>query len=114
MICQKCNKEIGNNRFCPYCGQDNSISVMSEQEKDDYGGVTIEEKNNRIHGSYTRPERQYSSVFRFKGGSSWFSRIVWGLVILAVAAFVVFVALPFISIAFLSVLVIWAVFKLLN
>ncbi|MDQ0204700.1 zinc ribbon domain-containing protein [Pectinatus haikarae] len=117
MICHKCGREINDSKVCPYCGQDNNITIMTDQEKIDYGGVTIEENNDRVHHgsgySQSTKGRQGRTAFRVTGGS-WMSRLIFGIGILAIAAFVFFVALPFLSIAVLSILVIWAVFKLLG
>ncbi len=120
MICYKCNKEIGNNKHCPYCGHDNTIAVMSERERTGYVGVTIEDGNNRrYHSGRGRTGsgqyKKYGSIlWQLTRGNNLLSRILVTLGIAAVIAFVVFVALPFLSIAVISILVIWAVFKLLR
>lgn len=108
---------MGSDTICPYCGHDNSITIMTEREKNNYRGVTIEENidGDRPHVQYSRGRRSFNFSFGSSGLSgSWFSRILWGIGIIAVISFILFVALPFLSIAVLSVLVIWAVFRLLH
>lgn len=118
MICHKCGHEIGNNRFCPYCGQDNSISVMSAQEKNSYSGITIEENGEQIHvkseaDSSIFGQYKYSKLFHLFH-HKWLSRIIVGVSFIAFVSFIIFVALPFLSIGILSVLAVWLIFRLLN
>ncbi|MBB5335499.1 hypothetical protein [Pectinatus brassicae] len=119
MICYKCSKEIGDNKHCPYCGHDNTIAVMSDREKNSYVGVTIEDGNNRHYRSRGktgngRYKKYGSLLWQLTRSNNLLSRILLTLGIAAVIAFVIFVALPFLSIAVISILVIWAVFKLLH
>ena len=114
MICYKCKREIGKNQSCPYCGYDNSVSVMSEREKNNYVGETIDDENSRRQSNYRQTSSQSYRIWNVSSGKNWVSRIIFGVCIAAVLAFVLFVALPFLSIAVLSIMVIWIVFKILH
>ncbi|WP_182188511.1 hypothetical protein [Pectinatus frisingensis] len=113
MICSNCKREIGDASTCPYCGFDNGVSVMTEREKDNYSGVTIEEENNRQH-SHARPHYRQYHIWNISSKNSWLSRFTIGLIILAAMAFMIFVALPFLSIALLSIFIVWVIFKILH
>ncbi|WP_196594532.1 zinc ribbon domain-containing protein [Pectinatus sottacetonis] len=117
MICQKCNREIGNNRYCPYCGHDNNISIMSKREKENYTGITIDGADNRIHSGRNRRRGRktfFSQAWNLSTGNNMLSRIIWGIGIVAIISFIIFVALPFLSIAVLSIIVVWIIFKMLR
>ena len=117
MKCKRCGKELEKSTRCNFCGFENfeseNVREMSNAEKNFYNGVTIdvnsngesgERKNNSEYTTYTQ------GTFVFGNGNILFtlftkflnallngnivSRIVTGILLLAVAAFMFFVALP--------------------
>lgn len=114
MICPNCHREIGTQEKCPYCGYDNIVSVMTPLEKEGYDGTTIDEENGssqyRFEKGYSQ-ENGRSVIWNKFTGKGWLAKLTFGLILLAGLAFFIFVALPFISIALLSAIVMYFVFR---
>lgn len=112
MICQNCQREIGEQKKCPYCGSENTVSVLSPLEKEYYSGTTIDEAAGSSDYRFERRKERFFKKSLLKGG--WVTKLVVGAALLSFAAFFIFVALPFISIAVLSALVMYVVFRFLR
>ena len=85
------------------------VKVIDPIEQAFYDGVTIDESGK------TNFNQKYVNFSRIELGHShnkWLTRLVWGLIVLAVGAFVVFVALPALLVLVAVALVAWVVFNL--
>ena len=117
MKCRRCGKELGNSVRCTFCGYENfesdNVREMSNAEKNFYNGLTIDVNENG-DGGERKTNSEYTTytqgTFIFGGGNIFFellsrflhafiggnifARLVAGILILAIAAFMFFVALP--------------------
>lgn len=122
MRCFKCNREIDDHSGkCTYCEEENaeSVRVISKEEIVDYQGVTIDTGS----GDQQRQRRQYNQntgnhqVFIKKislGSSGWLTKIVILVALAAIAAFLLFVALPVALIGVGIGIVVWMVLSFLR
>ncbi|MBQ9487386.1 MAG: hypothetical protein IJU91_06260 [Selenomonadaceae bacterium] len=117
MKCRRCGKEINNSTRCSFCGYDNfeesNVREMSSAEKNFYNGVTIDVSsdgksyNDRRENDYTSYQSTYVNfggtnilfnlLSKLIGGlfkGSLLAKIIAGVIFLAFAAFMFFVALP--------------------
>lgn len=118
MKCQRCGKELRNSMKCNFCGYDNieenNVHEMSNVEKNFYNGVTIDVDSNEKSYKNQRTDSDYTSYgqstfVNFGGGilsnllmklingifgGSILAKIIAGIIFLAFAAFMFFVALP--------------------
>ena len=115
--CQRCGKELGNSTRCNFCGYNNiedyNVREMSNAEKKFYNGVTIDVDSGDNNRSYNRTDSEYTSYqstyVNYGGGifsnllaklihgifsGSIVAKIIAGIIFLAFAAFMFFVALP--------------------
>ena len=117
MKCKRCGKDLGTSTRCNFCGFENlesdNVREMSHAEKNFYNGVTIDVNSNgesgdrKNHSEYTTYTQ---GAFTFGNGNilfvllekffnaflsgNIFARLVAGILMLAFAAFMFFVALP--------------------
>ena len=126
MRCEKCNQEIDEKTGkCNQCGEimSENIRVLTPEEKSHYHGVTIDTNDNRedireenINQQYYRErvnQRVYVKSVNLNQ-SSWVSKIAIFLIIAAIAAFMVFIALPVVLIGIGVGIVVWLVLSFLK
>ena len=117
MKCTRCGKELGNSLRCTFCGyenfEDSNVREMSNAEKNFYNGLTIDVNSNG-DGGERKTNSEYTTytqgTFIFGNGNILFTvlekflnafssgnilaRLIAGILTLALAAFIFFVALP--------------------
>ncbi len=99
MLCKNCHKEISSPQ-CPYCGYDNRLSVMTDDDVNNYSGITIDEDttNNTYHTyrSSRAKTKKTTNFWRVSSAKSSFTKLLSLLAIIAFIGFVVTMALPII------------------
>lgn len=122
MRCVKCNQELDEKTGkCSQCGEmmTENIRVLTPEEKSHYHGVTIDTGDNReenINQQYYQ-ERENQRVYVRSvnlNQPSWISKIAIFLIIAAIAAFIVFIALPVVLIGIGVGIVVWLVLSFLK
>ena len=134
MKCRNCGQEIGDALQCGFCGfaADAKVREMSQSEKYDYQGMTIDEAGNTGQEEQTgqNPFRRYTTggprvfVRGIQLGhsgtwmdklmqNSWLSRLAIGLIVAAVATILVFVALPIVLAVTALGVVVWLMLRFL-
>jgi len=111
--CSKCNREMDETGKCSYCdlAGDDPVRVMSQEEQATYHGVTINDKVNEqaeqpyIHNPYQKVYVKNVNM----GHSNWVTKLVIALVVMAIAAFVLLVALPVALIGIGIGIVVWLI-----
>ncbi|HWR07716.1 zinc ribbon domain-containing protein [Sporomusa sp.] len=105
MECPNCSAHIESGASsCPNCGHELAVKVLSRQERDNFDGVTIEEKNDgdsrRRYSSYESSDRA-----RVKGINLVFDSSGWmgKLIVAAIFAVLVFFFLPLLLFILLAV-----------
>jgi len=115
MRCSKCNREMNETGKCSYCDSvgDDPVRVMSQEEQATYHGVTIDDKvNEQAEQPYMHVHNPYQKVYVKNvnmGHSTWLTKLVIALVVMAIAAFVLFVALPVALIGIGIGIVVWLI-----
>ena len=119
MQCSRCGHTLDAEGNCAFCGahEEPQVRVMSKEEKTEYQGVTIDETEA---SEEPRPRKEpawnpqgifvESSPF----GGNWASKAALVLLIAAVAAFVVFIALPVAVVGLLIGAVVWLLLSFLR
>lgn len=116
MRCEKCNREIdeviGKCSFCDETITEN-IRVLTPEEKSHYQGVTIDTNNEtneeRSRYDHAKPNQKiYVRKIDFNG-SNWITRIAIFVLLAAIAAFLLFVAVPVALIGIGVGVVVWLV-----
>lgn len=118
MRCSTCGYELDENGKCQNCGNEAAkVHVMSKEEKEAYSGITIEEPSNRrehFEGSTKSNNRKiYVNTFGL-GNSNWLVKISIFILIVAILAFVVFVALPVILVGAAIGIVVWLILSFIR
>lgn len=141
--CSKCGSDLNHDGSCPFCRQD-VARVMDRKEEEAFDGVTIEDysqtdqqRPDHFEEVYEeRNQQQWRGNFRSYGGysgagrgpkvysfslgnglSSWRSlkyKLLGGLIVGLIAAFLLFVALPVVAIGIFAAIVIGLVYNLLR
>lgn len=120
MQCSNCNENIHSEaEVCPHCGHKVAVTVLSQQERDNFNGVTIEEPSSRSgHGQYRGHEAGGSpriKQFSFSFGSMG---LLGNLVVAAILAAMLFFFLPLVIFVVLivgaAVTCIWLLRRLLK
>lgn len=113
MHCLDCGKEINDSptQRCPDCENTHQVTVLSPGEREQFQGVTINQdeepgREDYQYTSYGPNHRVHVRQIHVHGSSFW-SRILIALTIMAFLAALVFVALPI-------VLVVVAVFAVIS
>ncbi|HWR41598.1 zinc ribbon domain-containing protein [Sporomusa sp.] len=105
MECPNCSAQIESGASaCPHCGQELAVKVLSRQERDNFNGITIEEKNdNEGRRRYTGYES--GNRARVKGINIAFDSSGWTgkLIVAAILALLVFFFLPLLVFILLAV-----------
>ena len=121
MRCVKCDQEIDEKTGrCNQCGETMSenIRVLTPEEKSHYNGVTIDTNDNHEDSRGENINRQYyqerpnQRVYVKNvnlNQSNWLAKVAIFLIIAAIAAFMVFIALPIVLIGIGVGLVVWLV-----
>jgi len=118
MRCSVCGYELDENGKCQNCGTETAkVHVMSQEEKEAYNGVTIEEPSSRrehFEGSTNNSNRKiYVNSFGL-GNSNWLVKISIFVLVIAILAFVVFVALPVILVGAAIGIVVWLILSFIR
>lgn len=121
MRCFKCNREIDEAvGKCTFCEEKDSeaVRIISKEEIVEYQGVTIDtdsEQEKRRHSYETDGGRQQIFVRKISvGNSSWLTRLLTIVIFAAIAAFLLFVALPVALIGIGVGIVVWLVLSFLR
>jgi hypothetical protein len=121
MRCVKCDQEIDEKTGrCNQCGEmmSENIRVLTPEEKSHYNGVTIDTSDNRedsrgenINQQYyqERPNQRVYVKNVNLNQSNWLAKVAIFLIIAAIAAFMVFIALPIVLIGIGVGIVVWLV-----
>jgi hypothetical protein len=100
MRCYRCGTEVETeNGVCPNCGErldGSEIEVLPPEERDEFQGITIEQnpqtsgdEGGYYHYEYHGPHKGvYVRRINLSGKGGWLSRILVGLMILAVIFFI--------------------------
>ena len=110
--------------------QDSRVRPMSEAENAAYRGVTVDEDGTAAEaespraeayrssgGAYERAQRSSVRYVRIGGAPpqpSLLSSLIWGLVLAALLAFIIFVALPAIAMVIVGVCILGAIVSLVG
>jgi predicted amidophosphoribosyltransferase len=115
MQCPNCKETIQDGAdVCPHCNYKLSVTVLSQQERDSFHGVTIDDNSHAGHDQYSGYETGGSpkiKQFNFSFGSSnWLGN----LVVAAILAEILFFFLPILMFVLLVVGAAAAVFWILR
>lgn len=121
MRCSVCNRELDESTGkCAFCAgrTDENVRVMSPEEKSQYQGVTIDTTENdrgerRQYGGARQNTGFYVKQIRL-GRSNWLTKLAIMVALAAIAAFVLFIALPVVLICVSVGVVIWIVLSFLQ
>lgn len=119
MRCLDCGKEIDDScQRCPDCENMHQVTVLSPGEREQFEGVTInqEDETGREDHQYTSygPNHRVHVRQIHVHGSSFWSRMLIALTVMAFLAALVFVALPIVLVVIAVIAVVSFVIKLLN
>lgn len=118
MKCMNCNQEINEVvDKCPYCGIEvqNSVRILTHEEKMKYDGVTIESESNREQDQdYSFKENMNGQQRVFVkninvGASNWTSRFLIFLIIAGILSFLLFIALPVALVGIGIGVIVWSI-----
>lgn len=93
--------------------KESDVQVISPLEEATYNGITVDEGGQESRGYKTGGANNAHFCHIELGHSSnkWLTRLVWGAIVVAVGAFVIFVALPALLVLVAVALVAWLVFS---
>lgn len=102
MECEKCGRPLEEaTGRCPHCdGQGEKIRVLTPEEKRSYDGVTIDTETGEQEQARSRKQSYGGGGRRIYirkvdvSNSDWLTKLIVFAVVAAIAAFVLFVALP--------------------
>ncbi len=102
MRCETCGGPVDENEYCAACGARGAeprVHVLTREEQRAYRGVTIEAGHGGGEAGpdvrFERGRRGFCGVSYVRlGGGSWLSRLAVALGAAALAAFILFIALP--------------------
>ncbi len=132
MKCRNCGQEIGEALQCSYCGfgtQETNVREMSQSEKYNYEGTTIDETGNEgqedtaFHRSQSGGPRVFFQGIELGHSNTWvdklfqnywLSRMVIALIVAAVVTILVFVALPIVLMVAAVGIVVWMMLRFLH
>ena len=105
MECPNCSAQIeAEAGSCPHCGHELGVKVLSRQERDNFDGITIEDRtNSEGRGRYT--DYDAGNRTKVKGINIAFDSSGWTgkLIIAAIFALLVFFFLPLLLFILLAV-----------
>ncbi len=114
MVCERCGSELSDDGRCPVCDATEKVRVMSREERLGYQGVTIEEgepeeeSDVRFERSGTWRRVRYTAA---PGTSSWQSKAILMVSLIAVLAFLFFIALPAVLVLVVIGVLAWLFFQ---
>ena len=116
MECERCGSQLDAEGRCPSCEtEEERVRIMTGEEKRDYQGITIEEDGAEEDIRFERRENPWRRVrWTSVGASSWSDRIIVGIVIAGIAAFIFFVALPIAALVVLIGIVGWLLSRIFS
>jgi hypothetical protein len=126
MQCFKCKGDLDEHGHCPQCDPVEKVQVMSDEEIEEYRGLTIEDKESAQRNESFRYQHErsgqnpYERVYIRQFGLqplSWRAKITMGLVVLGIVAAGVFalsLLLPLIIIGVAVGAVIWTLLRFLR
>ena len=126
MQCFKCKGDLDGHGRCPQCDPVEKVQVMSEEDIEEYRGLTIEDKESAQRNEGFRYQRErasqnpYDRVYIKQFGLhplSWRAKITMGLVVLGIVAAGVFalsLLLPLLLIGAAVSAVIWLLLRFLR
>lgn len=116
MECKQCGGPLDENGRCPSCeAAGERVRVMTREEKRAYQGITIDEEGPEEDIRFERRETPWRRVrWTSVGAFSWSDRLVVGLVVAGIVAFIFFVALPVAAMVVLIGLVGWLLSRLFS
>ena len=120
MQCDKCGHELDENGRCAYCEeQDAHLHVMTENERHQYTGITIDETSQQEHTNFRayrngREKNSHVFVKSFGLGSNWASKMAIILLVAAIVSFIVFIALPVALIGVAIGALVWLILSFLR
>lgn len=116
MECERCGGQLDEEGRCPSCEAGGErVRIMTREEKNAYQGITIEEGEAEEDIRFERREAPWRRVrWTSLGTSSWSDRLVVGLVIAGIVAFIFFVALPIVALMLLIGIAGWLLARLFS
>lgn len=116
MRCSKCNREIDDvSGRCTYCDEKEAVRVISKEEVTGYQGVTIDTDAEERQRQYRGGREQRVFVKKINIGSrDWLTKLLAVVIFAALAAFLLFVALPVALIGIGVGVVVWLVLSFLR
>ena len=126
MQCFKCKGDLDEHGHCPQCDPVEKVQVMSDEEIEEYRGLTIEDKESAQRNESFRYQHErsgknpYERVYIRQFGLqplSWRAKITMGLVVLGIVAagfFALSLLLPLLLIGAAVSAVIWLLLRFLR
>lgn len=116
MECERCGAQLDAEGRCPSCeAKEARVRVMTREEKRNYQGITIEEDGAAEDIRFERRENPWQRVrWTTVGTASWSDRLLVGLVVAGIVAFIFFVALPVVALVILIGIVGWLLSRIFS
>lgn len=102
--------------------KESRVRIMTNSEKNDFDGITIEEDTGKEESRYSHGRKKYSSgriLFHtmswkdlFFSKSGWLTRLAVLLAVLAIAGFFLFAVMPIVLIMLAIGVVVWLLMNL--
>lgn len=118
MRCPDCGKEIdASSQRCNSCENMQHVTVLTPGEREQFQGVTINQEEepgkDYQYTSYGPNHRVHVRQIHVRGSSFW-SRLLIALMVMAFLAALVFVALPIVLVVIAVIVLVSFVIRLLN
>ncbi|MCR5560041.1 MAG: hypothetical protein K6F62_06815 [Schwartzia sp.] len=123
MRCERCGSELNEEGRCPVCAdsEENKVRVLSQDEKMNYDGVTIEEAGSYDENSGPQQDVRFERTsgprihYMSFGDNGSLMRKIWLFLIIAgILAFIFFIALPVALVALVVGAAVWLFFSFLG
>ena len=116
MECERCGAQLDAEGRCLSCeAKEARVRVMTREEKRNYQGITIEEDGAAEDIRFERRENPWQRVrWTTVGTASWSDRLLVGLVVAGIVAFIFFVALPVAALVILIGIVGWLLSRIFS
>ena len=121
MRCNRCGHELDENGSCSFCeNRGSNVSVLSEEERYTYEGITIDESEDfeeqRAYSKRKDGIRNgvYYRQFHLGGQKGWLSWIIGGIAVLSILACVFFFVMPLLLVLGGVIILSWFIYRLFH